>query len=245
METQCGGQGLTSDGEPGTELGGRLLPSWQRALPAPFAQDPEAGRGLETQGAQGAAHQFRDASPGGKGQMEQSPSTPTQPDAEIGRVEPGVQVVHREMADAWAVGPLVGKRAQTTAVLQERRDAIGAKAPQGWNRRQSDMAGMGAVPPLGFQMVTQREPERGIDGFALSPRGRDLRWLTGARAEQLEGRGLAVTRGPTGTALPRESLPEAHGAMGGHSRPHLPPKANASPRMALSALRWGVCSRYQ
>jgi hypothetical protein len=119
--------------------------------------------------------------------MEQSPITHTQPEAEIGRVEPGVHCVHREMADEWDVGPLVGNREHTTAWLQERRDAICAQAPKGLNRRQSDMAGLGAVPPLGFQMVKKREPERGIDWFELSPRGRDLRLLTGAREEQLEG----------------------------------------------------------
>jgi hypothetical protein len=44
---------------------------------------------------------------------------------------------------------------------------IFAKAHKGFNRSQSDIAGSGAVTPLGFQMVKERQHERGINLFEL------------------------------------------------------------------------------
>src|SRR5215471_6360014 len=99
--------------------------------------------------------------------MEHGPITNAQTATEIGRVEQDVHFIHREMADERDVGPLVGNGENTTALLQERRDAIFAKAHKGFNRSQSDIAGSGAVPPLGFQMVKKGQHEWGIDLFEL------------------------------------------------------------------------------
>src|SRR5205085_2696777 len=108
---------------PGPEVGRRFLPEREASFLPALAENANARGSFETHIPQREFHQFRDAQPARKAEMEHSTVADSEAGCCVRRVENGADLVHREMPHQSLIMAFARDGMNLSRLCKGRRDA--------------------------------------------------------------------------------------------------------------------------
>ena len=161
------------------------------------------------------------------------------------RVENRKHLVTLQVIDQRLIGLLLGDCVHAPGLVEARRQSVLEEPKERVDGREPGIACSGRVAAFGLDMLEERQEELHIELFDLERGWPDLEPIGGKAHQELEARRIRLTGVRTCPALFRQVLAQEAAQVGGERGHAAPPTSNASPALAIWAIRTGVACRYQ
>src|SRR5262245_35826380 len=177
--------------------------------------------------------------------MEHSAITNAVPDSRVGRIQDGLHFWGCQVSDQTALRFLCRNGQNPLNLFQSRRYPVLHVTPKGFDGREPDVSGGGAIATRSFQMAQEVHDQRSIEVFQLELRWRNLEAIAGVLQQQPESIGIGVASVRAGASLNGQTLQKKSRDVRRKRSHGCPPVKKSWQESAIFLNRSGVASKSQ